>query len=73
MMASGTISGPEKENRGSMLELTWRGTEPIKLPDGSERKFFNDGDEVIIKGYCEKDGLRIGFGESKGLILSEGQ
>ncbi len=73
MMASGTISGPEKENRGSMLELTWRGTEPIKLPDGSERKFFNDGDEVIIKGYCEKDGLRIGFGESKGLILPDGQ
>ncbi len=69
MMASGTISGPEKINRGSMLELTWRGTEPIKLPDGTERKFFNDGDEVIIKGFCEKEGLRIGFGEAKGLIL----
>lgn len=69
MMASGTISGPEKENRGSMLELTWRGTEPIILPDGTERKFFEDGDEVIIKGFCEKDGLRIGFGEAKGLIL----
>ena len=69
MMASGTISGPTEDSFGSMLELTWRGTKPIKMPDGSERKFINDGDTVIIKGYAEKNGVRIGFGEAKGKVL----
>lgn len=69
MMASGTISGKAKHERGSMLELTWRGTEPLKLGSGEERKFFEDGDTVIIRGYCEGNGYRIGFGEAKAKIL----
>jgi fumarylacetoacetase len=69
MMASGTISGPTPDSYGSMLELSWRGTKPIRMPDGSERKFINDHDTVIMKGYSEKAGLRIGFGEVKTKIL----
>jgi len=69
LLASGTISGEKKESRGSMLELTWRGTEPIKLPDGSERKFINDGDTVIMSAYAQGNGYKIGFGEVKGKIL----
>ncbi|MBK8982828.1 MAG: fumarylacetoacetase [Ignavibacteria bacterium] len=69
LLASGTISGPEKGTYGSLLELSWRGEEPIKLSGGGELKFLRDGDELIIKGYCEKDGLRIGFGEVTGKIL----
>jgi len=69
MMASGTISGPAKDSYGSMLELTWRGENPIKLPNGEERKFLNDGDTVIINGYCNGDGYRIGFGNVTGKIL----
>ena len=70
LMASGTISGPEPGSYGSMLELTWKGTKPIKLKDGSERKFINDDDTVIMRGYCEKDGVRVGFGEAKGKVLA---
>lgn len=69
MMASGTISGPAKDSYGSMLELTWRGENPIKLPNVEERKFLNDGDTVIMSGYCQGDGYRVGFGEVKGKIL----
>ncbi len=69
MMASGTISGPDKHQFGSMLELTWRGTTPIKLKDGSERKFINDNDTVIIKGHCKKGNVRVGFGECKAKAL----
>lgn len=69
MMASGTISGSTPDSYGSMLELTWRGTKPIKMADGTERKFINDGDTVTMKGYAEKDGLRIGFGEVKAKVL----
>lgn len=69
MMASGTISGPQPHEYGSMMELTWRGTKPMILKDGSERKFVNDHDTIIIKGHCEKDGVRIGFGECKGTLL----
>ncbi|HMR39360.1 MAG TPA: fumarylacetoacetase [Ignavibacteria bacterium] len=69
LLASGTISGPEKNSYGSLLELTWRGSEPLKLSDGEERKFLLDGDTLIISGYCEKDGVRIGFGEVSGKIL----
>jgi fumarylacetoacetase len=69
LYASGTISGPEPGSYGSMLELTWRGANPIKLSDGSERKFVNDNDTLIIRGYAEKDGLRIGFGECVTKIL----
>lgn len=69
MYASGTISGSEKGSFGSMLELTWRGTEPIILKDGSERKFIQDGDSIIMRGWSEKDGIRVGFGEVRGKIL----
>lgn len=70
LLASGTISGPEKESRGCLLELTWRGTEPLQLPSGETRKFLEDGDEVILRGYCERDGLpRIGFGECRGVVV----
>ncbi|KAF0194760.1 MAG: fumarylacetoacetase [Bacteroidetes bacterium] len=65
LYASGTISGPEPGSYGSMLELTWRGTNPLTLNDGSSRKFIEDHDTMIIRGFCEKDGLRIGFGECK--------
>ena len=61
MMASGTISGNDETAYGSMLELSWKGTKPLQMPDGSERKFINDGDTVIMNAHCEKDGIRIGF------------
>lgn len=63
MMGSGTISGPTPDSYGSMLELAWKGTKPLKMSDGSERKFIHDHDTVIMRGYCEKDGVRVGFGE----------
>lgn len=69
MYASGTISGPEKHEFGSMLELTWRGTKPLQLSDGTERKFIQDGDTVTMKGFAEKDGIRVGFGEVSGKVL----
>ncbi len=70
MYASGTISGPDKSSFGSMLELTWRGTEPLTLSDGTERKFINDNDTVIMRGHAEKDGMRVGFGEVSGKVLA---
>ena len=69
MMASGTISGPTPDSFGSLLELTWGGANPIKLPDGIERKYLQDGDTVIIKGYAQNDKVRIGFGEAKATVL----
>lgn len=69
LCASGTISGPTPDSFGSMLELTWRGSKPIHLSDGSERKFIQDGDTVTLRGWCEKDGLRIGFGEAAGKVV----
>lgn len=69
MMASGTISGPEPHEYGSMMELTWRGTKPITLNDGTERKFVNDNDTITIKGHCEKNGVRLGFGECTAKLL----
>lgn len=69
MYASGTISGPDKSSFGSMLELSWKGTNPLKMPDGTERKFLNDGDSVIMRAHAEKDGVRIGFGEVNTEIL----
>ena len=72
LLASGTVSGVEKDSRGCLLEMTWRGTEPITLPTGEERRFLEDGDEVIMRGYCERDGAtRIGFGECRGIIVPE--
>lgn len=69
LMGSGTISGPQPSEYGSLMELTWRGTKPITLKNGTERKFVNDDDTIIIKGYCEKDGIRIGFGECSATVL----
>lgn len=62
MYASGTISGKDENSYGSMLELTWSGQKPITLANGEERKFIEDGDTVTMRGWCEKDGIRIGFG-----------
>ena len=69
MMGSGTISGPTEESFGSMLELTWGGKNPIKMKDGSERKFINDNDTVTMKGYCQNSSVRIGFGEVSTKLL----
>ena len=69
MMGSGTISGPTEDSFGSMLELTWNGQNPIKLKDGTERKFINDNDTVIMKGYCNNSSMRIGFGEVSTKLL----
>lgn len=69
MMASGTISGPEPNNYGSMLELSWRGEKPLKLSDGSERKFLLDGDTVIMRAYCDNSEQRLGFGEVRSKVL----
>ncbi len=69
LMGSGTISGPTPDSYGSMLELAWKGTKPLKLDDGSERKFIHDGDTVTMRGFSEKNGVRIGFGEVSGKIL----
>ena len=70
LLASGTISGPTKESRGCLLELTWRGAEPLALPTGETRKFLEDGDEVIMRGFCEREGaVRIGFGECRGMVV----
>ncbi|MGI9072898.1 MAG: fumarylacetoacetase [Bryobacteraceae bacterium] len=69
LIASGTVSGPEKENRGCLLERTWRGTEPLQLPSGEKRTFLEDGDEVILRGYCAREGFaRIGLGSCSGLV-----
>ena len=70
LMASGTVSGPEESSRGCLLELTWRGEHPVQLPDGTERKFLQDGDELIISGWCEREGAdRIGFGSCRGTVM----
>ena len=70
LLASGTVSGPSKDARGCLLELTWRGAEPITLPTGEERRFLEDGDEVLLHGSCRRDGAAsIGFGECRGAVL----
>lgn len=69
MMGSGTISGPTPDSYGSMLELTWGGKNPITLKDGTERKFIADNDTVIMRGFCQKDHLRVGFGEVSSKLL----
>ncbi|MDG1434552.1 MAG: fumarylacetoacetase [Saprospiraceae bacterium] len=69
LYASGTISGKTPESYGSMLEISWQGTKAVQMADGTERKFIADGDTVILEGWCEKDGVRIGFGEAVGKVL----
>ncbi|KAF0043720.1 hypothetical protein F2P81_005057 [Scophthalmus maximus] len=73
LLASGTISGPDPESFGSMLELSWRGSKSIDLGGGESRTFLKDGDEVTITGYCQGDGYRVGFGPCMGTILPASQ
>jgi fumarylacetoacetase len=70
LIATGTISGPEKESRGCLIERTWRGSEPFTLPSDETRTFLEDGDTVILRAFCENDGVRIGFGECRGTIIA---
>lgn len=69
LCGTGTISGPTEDSYGSLLELTWRGEKPIQLPNGEERKFLQDGDTLTMRGYCQGDGYRVGFGKVTGKIL----
>ncbi|MGZ5004381.1 MAG: fumarylacetoacetase [Chthoniobacterales bacterium] len=69
LLASGTISGPTEESRGCMLELTWRGANPLTLPNGETRKWLEDGDSLTIIGWAQGDGFRVGFGEVTGRVL----
>ena len=69
LCGTGTISGPTEDSYGSMLELAWRGEKPIQLSSGETRTFLQDGDTLTMKGYCQGDGYRIGFGEVTGKIL----
>jgi len=70
LLGTGTVSGSTKDSVGSLLEMTRRGAEPIQLPSGELRKFLEDGDEILFRGYCEREGHpRIGFGECRGIIL----
>lgn len=74
LIGSGTVSGPEPESWGSLLELTTRGTKPITLPSGEQRGFLEDGDTVIFRGFCEyRNGVRVGFGNAVGRIVPRGR
>ena len=71
LFGSGTVSGPSRGERGSMIELTWRGAEPVTLADGTTRSFLEDGDTVTMRGWCGGDGRpRIGFGEVTGTVVA---
>jgi fumarylacetoacetase len=70
LLGSGTISGPEKDQRGSLLEISWNGTEPVELPGGIKRTFLEDGDQLVMRGWCQGDGYRVGFGEVEGTIVA---
>ncbi len=69
LLGSGTISGPEKGQRGSMLELSWGGAEPLDIGEGEQRAFLQDGDSLTMRGWCQGDGYRVGFGAVEGTIL----
>ncbi|QOZ22643.1 fumarylacetoacetase [Bradyrhizobium sp. CCBAU 51753] len=70
LLGSGTISGPEKHQRGSLLEISWNGTEPVELANGVTRSFLEDGDSLVMRGWCQGDGYRVGFGEVEGTIVA---
>jgi fumarylacetoacetase len=72
LLGSGTISGPEKHQRGSLLEISWNGTEPVELPGGVTRTFLEDGDSLSFRGWCQSEGYRVGFGEVEGTIVPAG-
>jgi fumarylacetoacetase len=69
LLGSGTISGPEKDQRGSLLEISWNGTEPVELAPGVRRSFLEDGDSLVMRGWCQGNGYRVGFGEVEGMIM----
>lgn len=69
MLGTGTISGPEKDERGAMIELAWGGKEPVVLPNGEERKFVHDGDSILLQGFAQGNGYTIGFGNCEGTVL----
>lgn len=69
MLGTGTISGPDKSQYGSLLELCWGGKQEIELPNGEKRKFLEDGDSVVLRGVCRGNGYTIGFGECEGTVL----
>ncbi len=69
LMASGTISGPDPDSFGSLLELTWRGTKPITLPNGEQRAFLEDGDRISMRAWAQGDGYCIGLGEVTASLL----
>ena len=74
LLASGTVSGPERESRGCLLERTWRGTEPLELPTGETRRFLEDGDEVVMRGWAEREGARrIGLGDCRGVVVGRSE
>jgi fumarylacetoacetase len=70
LLGSGTISGPQKDQRGSLLEISWNGTEPAELPGGIKRTFLEDGDSLVMRGWCQGEGYRVGFGEVEGTIAA---
>ena len=70
LLGSGTISGPEKHQRGSLLEISWNGTEPVELAEGVKRTFLEDGDSLVMRGWCQGEGYRVGFGEVEGTIVA---
>jgi fumarylacetoacetase len=70
LLGSGTISGPEKHQRGSLLEISWNGSEPVELDGGVKRTFLEDGDSLVMRGWCQGDGYRVGFGEVEGTIVA---
>jgi fumarylacetoacetase len=72
LLGSGTISGPKKDQRGSLLEISWNGTEPLDLPGGVKRTFLEDSDSLVMRGWCQGDGYRVGFGEVEGTITPAG-
>ena len=72
LLGSGTISGPERDQRGSLLEISWNGAEPVELPGGAKRTFLEDGDSLVMRGWCQGDGYRVGFGEVEGTITPAG-
>jgi fumarylacetoacetase len=69
LLGSGTISGKEADSFGSLLEITWGGTNPIILPNGTERRFLEDYDTIIIRGFAEKNDVRVDFGEVRTMVL----
>jgi fumarylacetoacetase len=70
LLGSGTVSGPEKDQLGSLLELSWNGSTPVQLPGGESRSFLEDGDSLVMRGWCQGDGYRVGFGEVEGTVLA---